>query len=316
MTSIDGIHFLSAIRKREQGYGIGLRNVNIAQLDQALLNLVSYLEVCLDNVRAASSGDNALLSLQHIVHHIVVRQVSTWQDFDRCVALGFDMFSGKFCSIPRPEPVYQKPSMNPSQIIIAQLMSLLKKQADFVSLEAIVQQNPTLLHQLLRYVHADRFDCHPRIHSFSLAVQLFGYGRLYRWLSVLLLKNVADYSPVLMETAMIRGRFAELLAIDSLSANDAENLFVAGVLSVSDQLLRLPMEQIVAIVNLPRPIAQALCNREGIYGAYLSLIEACESSSVVATSLAEFLSLPIGDVNQTHASAIIWAKKVIETVEN
>ena len=80
--------------------------------------------------------------------------------------------------------------------------------------------------------------------------------------------------------------------------------------SLLDRLLNVPMERVLATVQLPEQVTQALLTREGIYGTYLSLAEACELNSALAGSLAESLQLGTEEVNRAHLSSLVWAKNV------
>ncbi len=108
----------------------------------------------------------------------------------------------------------------------------------------------------------------------------------------------------------MRGRFAELLGQAAMSKSDAENLFVAGMFSLLDRLIGLPMTEVLSTIQLPEAVVEALVSRSGIFGAYLSLAEACELNSMLVQSLAESLKLSTEDVNRAHLSALVWAKNI------
>jgi c-di-GMP-related signal transduction protein len=115
---------------------------------------------------------------------------------------------------------------------------------------------------------------------------------------------------VLMQTAVIRGRFAELLGHTFLPRNEAENLFVAGMFSLLDKLLGVPMEDVLEKIQLSEPVVQALLTREGIYGPFLALAEACELNSQDVESMATSLCIGARQVNQAHLSALAWAQSL------
>ncbi|TDK67365.1 EAL and HDOD domain-containing protein [Sapientia aquatica] len=302
---------LEAVKElRAQGYGICLRGADINRLDKTILGLISHIEVRLSASDFASQAKMYAVFKQSSIR-MVARQVTTWQDFDACAALGLDAFVGKLHLTPRPEQANQPKGINAAQTVILQLMELVRKNADLSALEAVLRRDAGLSYKLLQYINSAGFGLRTPIQSLKHAVQLLGYSPLYRWLSVLLATaSSSGYSPVLMETAIVRGRFAELLGIDSLPKGEAENLFVAGMFSLLDRLLNVPMERVLATVQLPEQVTQALLGREGLYGPYLSLAEACELNSALAGSLAESLHISTADVNQAHLSALVWAKNV------
>lgn len=295
---------------RAQGYGICLRGADINRLDKTILSLISHIEVRLSATDFAAQA-KMYAALKQSSIRMVARQILNWQDFDACAALGLDAFVGKLHLTPRPEQNAQPKGINAAQTVILQLMELVRKNADIAALEAVLRRDAGLSYKLLQYINSAGFGLRSPIQSLKHAVQLLGYSPLYRWLSVLLATaSSGGYSPVLMETAIVRGRFAEMLGVPQLPKGDAENLFVAGMFSLLDRLLNVPMDRVLATVQLPEEVTQALLTREGAYGPYLSLAEACELNSGLAGSLADSLHISTVDVNRAHLSSLVWAKNV------
>jgi c-di-GMP-related signal transduction protein len=57
-------------------------------------------------------------------------------------------------------------------------------------------------------------------------------------------------------------------------------------------------------------VVQALLNREGVYGPFLALVEACERRDSGVAELAEALFMTSTRVNQAHLAALAWAHTV------
>ena len=108
----------------------------------------------------------------------------------------------------------------------------------------------------------------------------------------------------------MRGRLAELLGEGFLPKGSAENLFVAGMFSLLDRLLGMPMEEVLESIQLSEAVSQALLTRGGVYGPFLALAEACELNSNLVGSLASSLHLSPVDVNVAHLSALAWAQNI------
>jgi c-di-GMP-related signal transduction protein len=107
-----------------------------------------------------------------------------------------------------------------------------------------------------------------------------------------------------MKTAIIRGRFAELLGLYLLPRNEAENLFVAGMFSMLDRLLGMTMDEALAQIPLSEALCQALLSRQGIYGPFLALAESCEQPDGDSAALADALFLSAEQVNRAHLAAL------------
>jgi c-di-GMP-related signal transduction protein len=293
---------------RAGGVGISVRDGDLAHLGKNLGLSASYIEVRFAGADVAAQARTYAAVRQSNVR-MVGRPVTTWEDFDACAALGLDAFVGKLHLTPRPgNPVK---GMNPAQTIILQLMTMVKNNEDIPKIEDVLKRDPALSYKLLRFINSAGFGAAREIQSLRQAISLLGYAPLYRWLTLLLATaSTSGYSPVLMETAVIRGRLAELLGAKALGRGEGENLFVAGMFSLLDRLLGLSMREVLDTIQLPDEVVRALLTRGGMYGPYLALAEACELNSNLVASLANSLKISPVDVNKAHLSALAWAQNV------
>ena len=123
-------------------------------------------------------------------------------------------------------------------------------------------------------------------------------------------KGQAEVSAALLQAAIVRGRFVELLGQKMLSRQEAGYLFVVGLFSLLEPLLCIPIKQVLEQVSLPQAMVQALLYGEGIYGPFLALAQACESQDGDASGIAESLFMTSAHVNQAHLEALVWAEKL------
>lgn len=302
----DADTFAAVKTLRGQGFGISLQGADLAAQDKAWMPYVSHIEVCY------GADDFEAQVMSHRSHNssstrMVARRVFNWQEYDACASQGLDAFVGNLHLTPREGN--RPKGMNPGQTMILQLMEMVRKNADVRQLEGVLKRDAALSYKLLRYINSAGFGLGCEIQSLRHAVTMLGYSPLYRWLA-LLLATAGATSPALMQTAVIRGRFAELLGQAFLPKNEAENLFVAGMFSLLDRLLGLPMEQVLDTIQLSDAVSQALISREGIYGPFLALAEACEVNPAQVEELADSLFISAKQVNQAHLSALVWAQSI------
>ena len=190
-------------------------------------------------------------------------------------------------------------------------MQMVKENADLAQIEAVLKRDPTLSYKLLRFINSAGFGAGREVQSMRQALTLLGYSPLHRWLTLLLATaSTTGYSPVLLETAVVRGRMAELLARDTLGKSDAEQVFVAGMFSLLDRLLGMTMAEVLETIQLPDGVVEALLTRRGRYGPYLALAEACELNSDLVAALAIALKLHPEEINQAHLQALAWAQQM------
>lgn len=299
----------AAIRAmRAKGYGISIRDANLASIDRSLLQHISHFEL---QVGAADFVPQVQYyrSLGMPSLRLVARNVNSWQAYDVCAQLGMFSFVGHLHLSPRAGN--RSKELNPAQAMILQLMDMVRRNADVKQLEGVLKRDAALSYKLLRYINSAGFGLGCEIQSLKHAVTMLGYSPLYRWLALLLATaTTTGYSPVLMQTAVIRGRFSELLGSTFLPRNEAENLFVAGMFSLLDKLLGVPMEDVLEKIQLSESVTQALLSREGIYGPFLALAEACELNSPEVDSMAMSLCISSKQVNQAQMSALAWAQSL------
>lgn len=297
--------FDNAKRLRAEGFGIALTNAHAAVQDKALLALLSHIEI---RFAPSELSAHAKLygSVKQLATRIVAKDIGSWNDYDACAALGLDALVGKLHLTPRPN--FQPKGLNASQSTILQLMQMVQSNADVRKLEAVLKCDPSVSYQLLRHINVAGFGQRAEVQSLRHAVSLLGYGPLHRWLSLLLATaSTPGYTPVLMQTAIVRGRLAELLGATQLPAREAESLFVAGMFSLLDRLTGEPMDSLLEKIRLPMDVKQALVGRQGPLGPYLALAEACELNGSLVGSLAASLRISHDDVNKAHLAALAWA---------
>jgi len=300
---------LAAVQALRAGnVGILLREADLARVGSRLGTICSYVEVRFTGADVAAQA-KTYAALRTTNVRMVGRPVTTWVDFDASAALGLDSFVGKLHLTPRPGT--EGKGLNPAQTIILQLMQMVNANEDIGHLEAVLKRDAALSYKLLRYINSAGFGAGREVQSLKQAIQMLGYQPLYRWLTLLLATaSTSGFSPVLLETAVVRGRLAELLGQKALGKQDAENIFVAGMFSLLDRLLGLPMQEVLETIQLSDEVVKALLTRGGKYGPFLALAEACELNSNLVSSLAAAVSLTPEEVNKAHLSALAWTQDV------
>jgi len=291
---------------RASGFGISLRGADAS--NQSLLADVSHIEVRFSSTDVAGQA-RRYAALKRSAVHMLGRPVSTWKDYDACAMLGLDAFVGKLHLTPRPGHVAT--GLNAEQKIVVQIMDMVTNNHDLQKIEDAFKRDPALSYKLLRFINSAAFGLKTEIQSLRSALSLLGYKALFQWLSLLLATaSSIGYSPVLMETAIIRGRFSELLGQPHLPKGQVENLFVAGIFSLLDRLLGITMAEVLDTIKLSDDVAEALLTRGGPLGPYLALAEAAELNSMLVGAQAASLKISAAEVNSAHLSAVTWAENI------
>jgi EAL and modified HD-GYP domain-containing signal transduction protein len=294
---------------RSEGSAVLARCADVESIAPDLLTQATHIEVPFDATRLPAFTQ-AAATLKSASVGMVARGVHSWADYDFCAGLGIDSLVGNLHTVTKPGS--HPKGLNPAQAMILQLMDMVRKNADVRQLEGVLKRDAGLSYKLLRYINSAGFGLGAEIQSLKHAVTMLGYSPLYRWLSVLLASASSDgYSPILMQTAVVRGRFAELLGKGFVPKSEVDNLFVAGMFSLLDRLLGISMEEVLEKIQLPEPVCHALLSREGMYGPFLALAEACEyGNRDKIGELADSMFISALQVNEAHLAALAWAQNL------
>jgi len=291
------------------GFGLALRDVDMAFLmaNRSLLSQTTHILICLDHPEFREICSYAKQRPKPIC--VVVENVPGWRELEDCADLGACGFFGNLCVAPRQ--INHPAKLAPQAQQILHLMQMVQGDADIRHLEQVLKRDVALTHKLLRYINSAGFGLAVEIDSPRHAVAMLGYAPLLRWLLLLLGRtNSAGFSLALMQAAMVRGRFAELLGQGFVSRKESENLFVVGMYSFLDRLLGIPIKEVSIQLVLSESVEQALESRDGVNAQVLALAEASEREDGGAAILAQALRMRSTHVNQAHLSAIAWAQGV------
>ncbi len=240
----------------------------------------------------------------------VAMEVQSLEAFHMCHKLQFALFMGPF--ITRRENL-GNPVMGPSRAKVLDLMNRVRTGAEQPELAAQFRHDPALSVRLLRYVNSPGMGLMSKIGGIEQALMVMGQDKLYRWLTLILFTGgqTQELDQAILENALVRGRVAEQLAGRALFAKARDEIFVAGLFSLLDVVMHMPMEEVLKQISLPAEITEAIVSQRGPYAPYLALAIACEQddqSSIEA--LAKQIGREVDDINGVHMDALLWAQQL------
>lgn len=241
---------------------------------------------------------------------LIAKNIESTETYEAYRKLSFTFFQGPFLTRLEEQ---EQPKVSTNHVHLFEILNLIQKDADPAELVKVFKLDPTLTYKFLRYINSAGGGLVMKVPSIDRAITVLGQKKLYRWLTLLLYGtgNVNQKDWALMENAMIRGRMTETLGREAFSASELDNLFIVGFFSLLDVLLRMPMGQALAQINLPDELIQALVHKEGKYAPYLELAIACEQFDPNRIAeLATVCKLDVQKVNLAHMDAMLWAMEV------
>lgn len=243
---------------------------------------------------------------------LVAERVEDAAVFSACRTLGFSLFQGYY--FQRPE-VLGRRSLPTGMVRIAKLMALVQDtRVSDAELEEELRSDPGLSVKLLRIVN-NAATGHHHVASLRHAIQLAGRRTLYQWLALLLVSSVPASNDVEREAILValeRGRFCELLALDAGRRDQADPLFLAGLLADLDRLLGITREELIAQLGLADEVAAALRGEPGPHTPYLAMAHAYTQGAwdEVASS-APRLGVHETELPELFGEAGGWARKIL-----
>ena len=290
-------------------------------------NRAAYLEwlplidvVALDINGLAADELAATLDLLHGQRaglKVLARRIDSYEEYEYCMAKGFDCFSGRFLTHRESWP--PQPPLSPDRLRLCGLLNDLRGGGELSDVAAGMKLSPEISYRFLRYINSVGMGASSHIGSLEQGVLYLGREKLYRWLTLLMF-NSADGNATdaaLLDQALVRGRLLELLGGDNMPRGQRDELFIVGMFSVLDVLLRMPLDLAVRPLQLPGPVTQALLTKSGPYAGLYRLTLAVEDGDAIAgenaaslvMALAAECGLTIEQVNACQLEAVSWAQE-------
>lgn len=298
---------------RDQGFRLAFNHSVLESAYAPWLQLADFIKLDLSLLPPDQLAVLIRYAQRHSRAQLIAEKIETQQLYETARRHGMQLFQGFWFA--RPTVVHTK-LLPPAQAHIIELINLLRMQASTEALEEVLKKDAGLAFNLLRLINSAGFGLSREISSFRQAVMFLGLKKLFRW-AALLLTATRDGGPPppACQTAVVRGRLMELLALAAgMDEAQADQAFVAGLFSLLDSMLPLPLEPALALVTVPEAVSAALLQGQGPLAPLLTLAKACESSNdAVFHQAAHGLQLSSTQINSAHLQALAWTDQLATT---
>lgn len=296
-------------RLRDAGYTIALDDFTYHERLLPLLPLahIIKLDVLLDT--PASLAHN-LDMLRPYDIKLLAEKIETEEQHQQYRDLGCRYFQGYF--FERPKLVGGKRVDGAKHAALMLLAEINKTNLDFDRLCQVIARDVGLSYKLLRYINSAYFNLSSKVDSISRAIMLLGLLELKRWASLIALSQASGgKSDDLVLTALVRGKMCERLA-KAADVRETEPFFLAGLMSVLDRLLEMPMEDVLHGLPLTDKLLAALLHRDGELGDALACSLAYELWNIEQI---QFKQLDIGLIGEIFLESVDWANSVVANLQ-
>lgn len=303
--------WLAILREiRECGAKVALAGGGAAipgALDLADLLFVKLADYSLEAFEQALSG----FQRSHPALQLIVENVQTWPEHRLCLARGAACSLGPFAALA--DEADDKARLNQSRLVLIEMLNLLRNDADADELAAVAKRDPVVAVSVVSMANSPAAGLSSAVASVDQAIVVLGRAHLYRWLTISLFRvGGSPRDEALLELALRRGRFLEILARERALGKEADELFLVGLLSLADILLCMPMAKVVERMNLPEGVTEVLVSNDGPHGRYLLLAIAMEKGRFEQIErLAGLLGADVAAVEAASAAARQWTDEAL-----
>lgn len=289
---------------RQKGYRVALDDFVLNQKNRAFLPYADIIKLdIMSSSRAVLEKKVTLLrKLPKII--LLAEKVETWDEFEFCKGLGFDLYQGYFFS--KPETI-EKKAISDSGMLSSQLLAeLYKNEPDTLVLENLISRDPQLYYRIFKYINSARHSLSSEVKSLKHAIAMLGLQQLRSLVSMIVLAGSSKRGPSLIPSALIRAKMCQNLAVYR-NIPMSETFFTVGLLSMLDSFFQRPLESILEELPLHSDILEALLEKKGHGGMFLQAAIAYEQG--LWDELPE-LCIPIEVLTKSYVEAVVWVNSI------
>ncbi|WP_027858564.1 EAL and HDOD domain-containing protein [Marinobacterium jannaschii] len=264
------------------GYRFALDDFNLDGLHNELVDIAYVVKVdVLELGREAIREHVERLRQFPVV--LIAEKVESWEEYEYCKSLGFDLFQGYFFA--KPQLISGRSVCHNRATTFRLVARLNDPDIEFDELEALVSQDPGLSYKLFRYVNSALVAGSRTFSNLRQVLVLLGIIRLRAIATMFAMCRMEATPLALVRTMLQRAQLCRLIA-EQQGREDPEDYFIVGMFSLLDALmdcsieealqeLPLPPEQVAAIVDMAGPQGEILSCSIGLQQQSCDQCEEC-----------------------------------------
>lgn len=240
---------------------------------------------------------------------VLVERIETAEEYETLHELGVDYFQGYFFAKPATLSATGIPS---NKLTLIQLFALVNDpESDLDDIVGVLTKDVGLVVKALRYVNSAGTGASVQIESIQQAAALLGRNTLRNWVSVMVMAGMDDKPLQLVNMALYRAKFCELMAEQNNMGN-ADTCFTVGMLSLLDVMTDTSTEEILEKLTISDEIKSALLGDDSRIGQLLQQAVALERWADLTAE--EPKALPEA-AQECYRQAVIWADEAMSMAE-
>ena len=301
------LRIINNLRELSQlGYTIALDDFVYSEEWEPLIEIADIIK--LDVLAMTDQQTIDLISkLKPYNLKLLAEKVETQKQFNQLRDLGCEYFQGFFLSKPN---IVEGRRIGVNQTAAIRLLGVINKpDIEIPELIQVISEDVGLSYKLLHYINSAFFSLSRKIESISQAVVYLGISEIKRWSNILTLASLTNKPKAVIQTALIRGKMCELLALQL--ERPSEHFFLLGMLSSLDSILDIPLDYALDQLPLTPDIPNAILKKEGFAGELLDYVLNYEQWPPISNS---FSNLAPDIINNAYIESIDWTKNLLSNV--
>lgn len=293
---------------RHKGYKIALDDFCLTKETLSLVECADIIKLdVLD--QPPQTWANYIPKLKERGITMLAEKVETYDVYEECKALGFELFQGYFFAKPK---ILSGKKMSRNAASVFQLIGKLNAiEVDFDDVINTISADAGLSYNLLRTLNSGMYAQVKKVESIRQAAVTLGLNNLRNWINLLALGSLDDKPAVLIETAMIRAKLCEHLGEIITGKSSPEGYFTVGLFSMIDAFFDTPLEELIKKLALRQELIDALLNYKGDKGRVLRLACHYQEDKLTKQDLALLEDYRIDNkmITQAYLDSIYWSKE-------
>jgi c-di-GMP-related signal transduction protein len=254
----------------ELGYSIAVDDFHPGQGREPLLQYANYAKIDMTDPNPTRIRSVIAPCAQYPHVQLVAERLETHAGMSVAFDLGFALFQGHV--LGRPHLVSTQ-VLSPSRLHRLHLLTqLTSEDMNIVQVVATIETDPALALRVLRGVNAAATGIERKVSSIAEAVVMLGPRKIYEWVSLMLVADLAQGDEARLNEAVTCARLCQTLAERHGEAGTVA--FTVGLLGAIGDLLDIPADELARQLPLTDEITDAVVHGRGELAAIVRRVRA------------------------------------------
>lgn len=257
-------------RLKEKGYIIALDDFEYNKTFDELIKYADIIKVDF-LLTKGKEREEIMYRVKNKNIKFLAEKVETEEDYKEAVKYGYSYFQGYFFC--KPVIISGKDISGYKLTYINLINELDKSDVNIKNVENLIKNDVSLSYKLLKAVNSAHYSLKRKFTSISDAIMIIGIKELKKWIFIITLQNIGEGSvDELVKLSLLRASFGELLSQKIKLKISSFDVFLAGMFSLIDALMNMPIEKILSELPVSKDVKDALLEKDNTISELLELI--------------------------------------------